>query len=83
MYEVPPKVTQISFANEADTVWGENLYDILDNTMRHLIIGVDLIPLKSFYATLGYNHQRRQEMKLYDKAGFVGFSWGFGIKLKK
>ena len=83
MYEVPQKVTQISFAGEEEKVRGENLYNILDNTMRHLIIGVDLIPLKSFYATLGYNHQRRQEMKLLDKAGFVGFSWGFGIKLKK
>ena len=84
LYEAPAKVTQISFVNEEEeSVIGENLYDILDNTFRHLIPGVDLILLKSFYASLGYNHQRRQEMKLYDNAGFVGFSWGFGIKLKK
>ncbi len=82
-YDVPEKVTLISFADETDTNSGEVLTNILDNSLRHLIIGVELIPLKSFYASLGYNHQRRQEMKIYDKGGMSGFSWGFGVKLKK
>ena len=82
-YKVPEDVTQISFAQETDTVKGEILTNILDNAMRHLIVGVELLPLKSFYASIGYNFQRFQEMKLTDKSGFTGFSWGFGIKLKK
>jgi len=82
-YDVPEDVTQISFAQEPDTAKGEVLYNILDNAARHLIVGIELIPLKSFYASIGYNHQRHQEMKLIDKSGFTGFSWGFGIKLKK
>ncbi len=82
-YEVPEDITQISFAQEPDTVKGEILQNFLDNAMRHLIIGVEFLPLKSFYASIGYNHQRRQEMKLIDKGGFTGFSWGFGVKLKK
>ncbi|MCF6366548.1 MAG: type IX secretion system protein PorQ [Bacteroidales bacterium] len=82
-YEIPEKVTQISFADESDTNKGEVLTNILDNSLRHLILGVELIPLKSFYVSLGYNHQRRQEMKIYEKGGTAGFSWGFGLKLKK
>ncbi|MCF6183249.1 MAG: type IX secretion system protein PorQ [Bacteroidales bacterium] len=82
-YEVPEDITQISFAQEPDTVKGEALSNFLDNAMRHLIIGVEFLPLKSFYASIGYNHQRHQEMKLIDKSGFTGFSWGFGVKLKK
>ncbi len=82
-YDVPEDVTQISFAQETDTIKGEVLQNFLDNAMRHLIIGVEFLPLKSFYASIGYNHQRHQEMKLTDKSGFTGFSWGFGIKLKK
>jgi hypothetical protein len=82
-YEVPEDITQITFAQEPDTVKGEVLTNILDNGIRHLIVGVELIPLKSFYASIGYNHQQHQEMKLVDKSGFTGFSWGFGIKLKK
>lgn len=81
-YDVPSKITQISFANEENET-GNDISDILDNAFRHAIIAVDFIPLKSFYATLGYNHQRRQEMKLFDKAGFTGFSWGFGLLMKK
>jgi len=82
-YDVPEDVTQISFAHEIDTVKGEILTNILDNAMRHLIVGIEFLPLKSFYASIGYNHQRHQEMKLIDKSGFTGFSWGFGIKLKR
>jgi len=83
-YEVPQKATQISFAeNETDAKKGQILYNALDNSLRHLIFGVEIIPLKSFYASIGYNHQRRQEMKLIDKGGLTGFSWGFGLKLKK
>ncbi len=82
-YEVPEGVTQISFAQEQDTLKGEMLTNFLDNAMRHLIVSVELLPLKSFYASIGYNHLRHQEMRLIDKSGFTGFSWGFGIKLKK
>ncbi len=81
-YDAPIEVTAISFA-EDDTNAGYGLSDFLDNSFRHLIIGVEIIPLKSFYASIGYNHQIRQEMKNIDKGGFTGFSWGFGIKLKK
>ncbi len=54
-----------------------------DNMMRHTIFGLEFIPGKNFYVDLGYNYQRRQEMKIAPRVGMVGFSWGFGIKISK
>ena len=50
-----------------------------ENLMRHIILGVELTPHKNFYLCGGYNYQRRQELKMENKPGSVGFSWGFGI----
>jgi hypothetical protein len=82
-YDVPQKVTTVSFAEETDTKPAELLAHFFDNALRHFIVGVELIPIKSFYASLGYNHQQKQEMKLITTGGLSGFSWGFGIKLKR
>lgn len=54
-----------------------------DNSLRHLIVGVELVPSKNFYIALGYNYQRRQELKLETVAGMAGFSAGLGLNLKK
>ena len=60
---------------------GENMASsgFLENSMRHVILGVELIPHKSFYLSAGYNYQRRKELEIDSKASAVGFSWGFGI----
>ncbi len=47
--------------------------------MRHIILGVELIPHKNFYLSAGYNYQRRRELELESDPSTVGFSWGFGI----
>jgi hypothetical protein len=54
-----------------------------DNIMRHLIIGVEFTPMKSFFLRGGYNYQRRQEMKLDGHPATVGFSWGFGLSISR
>lgn len=51
----------------------------LENSMRHAIVGVELIPSKNFYVSAGYNYQRRRELEIETKTSTVGFSWGFGI----
>jgi hypothetical protein len=53
--------------------------DFLENAMRHLVIGTELIPHKNFYLSAGYNYQRRRELQVDSKVSTVGFSWGFGI----
>jgi len=51
--------------------------------LSHTIIGFEFQPVKSFYFRLGYNYQRRNELKIVEKVSSVGFSWGFGIKISK
>jgi hypothetical protein len=59
------------------------LADFTDNVFRHINFGVEFIPSNNFYINLGYNYKRRQELKIEEKAGMVGFSYGFGLKIKK
>lgn len=54
-----------------------------DNVLRHLIAGVEFLPLKSFVVRVGYNHQRRKELAIAGAEGSAGFSWGFGLNLRK
>ena len=51
--------------------------------MRHLVFGVEILPSENFTLRAGYNYQRRQELKFSDKASMVGFSAGFGLKIKR
>jgi hypothetical protein len=51
--------------------------------MRHLLLGIELVPTQNFTIRAGYNYQRRQEMMLTDRASVVGFSFGVGIKVKR
>ena len=64
---------------------GERYQD--DNAMqqflRHLVLGVELLPSANFTVRAGYNYQRRQDMKLDERISTVGLSWGFGFKVSR
>jgi hypothetical protein len=82
-YDDPSKTT-----GDFDPISGEpipeNKWEKLgENMMRHLIFGVEFIPLENFYIRAGYNYQRRQELKISTRTAMVGFSWGFGIRISK
>jgi len=66
-----------------DPVKQDKFMNILDEGLRHVILGIELTPVNRFVLRLGYNPQLRKEMKLDTKASTVGFSWGFGIRIKK
>lgn len=51
--------------------------------LRHVLLGVELLPSENFTVRAGYNYQRRQELLFNDRASTVGFSWGFGFKIKR
>ena len=57
--------------------------EFADKAMRHVVIGGEFIPTKNFSFRLGYNYQRRQEMKVHSKRSTVGFSWGIGLRVSK
>ena len=50
--------------------------------MRHVVLGAELTIAKVLAIRIGYNYQRRQELKLSNKAGLTGFSVGAGLRVK-
>jgi len=59
------------------------ILDYADKALRHMVLGIEFIPFKNFYISLGYNYRRRAELKLDARPGLVGFSIGTGIKISK
>jgi hypothetical protein len=57
--------------------------EFADKAFRHVVLGVEFIPTKSFVFRFGYNYQRLKEMQIEEKLGGVGLSWGFGLLLNK
>ncbi|MDY0076502.1 MAG: type IX secretion system protein PorQ [Bacteroidales bacterium] len=61
----------------------EGMADFGDQLMRHIIIGGEFYIGKNLVLRGSYNYKRRQEMKIPDKLGMVGFAWGVGIRISK
>lgn len=56
---------------------------IAQKAMRHVIFNTELVFSDNFQLRMGYNHQRRAELGPEDRRATTGFSWGFGIGVKK
>ena len=74
-------------STEYDPITGEtktqsDIEKFADNFMRHIVMGGELTIAKIVDVRLGYNYGRRQEMKVESKISTVGFSWGFGLRIK-
>jgi opacity protein-like surface antigen len=65
----------------------ENMYEreesFAKQIMRHVVLGVEILPSDNFTLRAGYNYQRRQELKFDQRLSTVGFSLGFGVKIKR
>jgi hypothetical protein len=66
-----------------DAIKKNKLESFSDKTMRHMIVGVEFLPMKAFCFRFGYNHKLRKEMATDFKPAMVGFSWGFGLNLSR
>ena len=67
---------------------GEELFykpaeSIGKQVMRHLIFGMEVMPSPAFMIRAGYNYHLRQELKVEERLSTVGFSLGFGVKIKR
>lgn len=54
-----------------------------DKFMRHMVIGGEFIITKNFFLRGGFNYQHRKELKVPEKRGMTGFSFGFGFRVYK
>ncbi len=54
-----------------------------DKIMAHFIIGTELLMGKNLSIRFGYNHLRRQELKLSARSGLTGFSFGAGVRVRR
>ena len=79
----------IAFANPARAVGNidggseSEKVSFLGNAIRHVIIGAELFPRRSFNVRIGYNFRRAEELSIVDQRNFSGFSVGLGIKFNK
>ena len=61
----------------------EEKVGFVNNALRHVIIGAELFPKKSFNVRIGYNFRRAEELRILEQRNFSGISVGFGLKMGK
>ena len=64
-------------------VINDNTWKFGDQLMRHVTFGSEFILSKNFHLRFAYNYRRRQELKLENRPGTAGFSYGFGFRINK
>ena len=50
---------------------------------NHFVVGVDILPAKQFYISLGYNFRRAYELKAAGSGHAAGLSFGAGLDIKR
>lgn len=72
---------------EIDPLTGEEVDTEQDgfgeNLMRHLVFNAEILLTKNFHLRVGYNYNRRQQLKIEDKPGAAGFTYGLGLRIAK
>ena len=80
-YANPDDVTGI------DPITGELIqskkFEFGDHLMRHIVIGTEFLISKNVHFRIGYNYRRRQELKVANRPGTAGFSYGLGFKINR
>ena len=83
------QLLNIAFENEARGITDlegnttEEKIGLLDNIVRHTIVGLELFPESGFNLRFGYNFRRSEELRILEQRSFAGLSAGFGIKINK
>lgn len=83
LYDDPKDPNSYTNPLTGEIITKSKLEIISNNLFRHLTFGIEFIPMENFHFDIGFNSQRRYELRIQDKMGSVGFSWGFGLKISK
>lgn len=76
-YRDPNAVTVNQFTGAIE----DNYPSVWNNVLRHMVLGLEFAPTKSFNLQFGYNFRKRQELNLTSRRTSAGFSFGGGIKI--
>ncbi len=61
----------------------EEKVSFFNNALRHVIVGAELFPGKSFNLRVGYNFRRGEELRIVDQRNFSGISAGLSLRFNK
>lgn len=61
----------------------EEKVSFFNNALRHVILGAELFPGKSFNLRLGYSFRRGEELRIEDRRSFSGISAGLSLRFNK
>ena len=67
---------------ESSTTEGRSNEQV-EKVLRRVNIGAELILSENLQLLVGYNHKRKQELKLEDLSGGAGLSFGLMLKIKR
>lgn len=83
LYDDPNTEETVLFINEGEEPPSDNLF--LDNLFRHFIFSGEFLFGKKevFRVQVGYNHLRKRELSVDNYRSLAGFSFGFGMKIKR
>lgn len=81
-YNRPTKNTD-PFATGTTESKQSSVEQVANEFLAHTTAGIEFNPLRGFFLRGGYSFRRRNEMKVVDRPAMVGFSWGFGLKIRR
>ena len=55
----------------------------MDKALLHVVANAEILLGKNMHLRIGYNYRRRQELKIEEKPGLAGLSFGAGIRVAK
>lgn len=82
-YDNPNDEASSNILGQDNTNQEEDEKGFFDNLGRHIIVNAEFLISENFNIRAGYNYLRRAELKIDEKLGTVGFSWGFGMRINK
>ncbi len=54
-----------------------------ENLARHLVFNAEILLTQNFNLRIGYNYNRRQQLKIEERPGAAGITYGLGLRIAK
>lgn len=82
-YLNPEKIQPTNDPFTGEPIKEKKFNNFADKLGRHLVASTEILITKNFNIRIGYNYLRAAEMKLENRRGWGGLTFGFGFKIYK